>query len=419
LLQRDLARGLDICLLGALRDDLTPGAWTEHLSDDELWNALAACDPRRDPFSLLGALDIALGRQHDERYRAFAEEAVAKLLQEEFPRSDGLDTYELLPLLAGLALDRINTLEGGPPRAPYWKRMCAWMQAGLLVRLTYSLNLDLDRLRDWVRENRTPASVYAKILDLRREPMYRAAEMSQPVLRGEVLGRLVALRWRHETAGRTVPRAQDIDEAIARLTDQGSPLAWTMPGPLEGHRRPAESAEHRLSAEDVSAAIEELGQDPEGPVWSRLAYFSQCFDLGESLLSRARDTIVQIAFQDQGKDREKRLERLEAPCLVAIVQRDTKLARAIADRAISVAHEIDSAKEIGLILQALLLASAVFGNEEEWAPWLAEQLAQLAARLPAGEASKVLLEHLKELKRVVPLTCCVCARAEALASAAG
>jgi hypothetical protein len=84
-----------------------------------------------------------------------------------------------------------------------------------------------------------------------------------------------------------------------------------------------------------------------------------------------------------------------------------------------VAHEIDSAKEIGLILQALLLASAVFGNEEEWAPWLAEQLAQLAARLPAGEASKVLLEHLKELKRVVPLTCCVCARAEALASAAG
>ena len=102
LIHRDLVRGLDICLQGALRDDLMPGAWTEHLNDNELWEALEACDPWRDPFVLLGALDIALGRQHDERYKRFAEKAVQKLVQEEFPRPDGIDTYELLPLLAEL-----------------------------------------------------------------------------------------------------------------------------------------------------------------------------------------------------------------------------------------------------------------------------------------------------------------------------
>jgi hypothetical protein len=55
LIHRDLVRGLDICLQGALRDDLMPSAWTEHLNDNELWEALEACDPWRDPFVLLAA----------------------------------------------------------------------------------------------------------------------------------------------------------------------------------------------------------------------------------------------------------------------------------------------------------------------------------------------------------------------------
>src|SRR5207245_211701 len=57
LIRRDLVHGLDICLQGALRDDLMPGTWTEHLNDNELWETLVACDPWRDPFALLGALD--------------------------------------------------------------------------------------------------------------------------------------------------------------------------------------------------------------------------------------------------------------------------------------------------------------------------------------------------------------------------
>jgi len=135
LIRRNLVRGLDICLQGALRDDLMPGAWTEHLNDNELWEALATCNPWRDPFVLLGALDIALGRQHNERYQRFAEEAVTKLVQEEFPRPDGIDVYELMPLFAALVLNRINTLEGGALRPPCWKRMCAWMQAGRVSKV--------------------------------------------------------------------------------------------------------------------------------------------------------------------------------------------------------------------------------------------------------------------------------------------
>ena len=60
LLGRDLAQGLAIGLLGNLHDALSPARWLDGVADDQLWEVLAACEPRRDPFSLLGALDIAL-----------------------------------------------------------------------------------------------------------------------------------------------------------------------------------------------------------------------------------------------------------------------------------------------------------------------------------------------------------------------
>jgi hypothetical protein len=132
-----------------------PGTWTDHVNDDELWDALTACNPWCNPFALLGGLHIALGRQYDDRYRTFAGEAVKKLIQEEFPRPDGNDTYELLPLWAQLVLNRINALEGGAVHPPCWKHMCAWMQAGLLARLTQSINLELESVREWIEANQT------------------------------------------------------------------------------------------------------------------------------------------------------------------------------------------------------------------------------------------------------------------------
>jgi len=58
LIQRNIVDGLDVCLQGALRDDLMPGDWTIGYTDDELWDSLEACDPFRDPFALLGLLTL-------------------------------------------------------------------------------------------------------------------------------------------------------------------------------------------------------------------------------------------------------------------------------------------------------------------------------------------------------------------------
>ena len=418
LLRHNLVRGLDICLQGALRDDLMPGAWTGHLNDDELWDALTACNPWRDPFALLGALDIALSRQHDARYQSFAAEAVDKLVQEEWPRSDGIDVYELLPLFAELALNRINTLEGGVLRPPCWKRMCAWMQAGFLVHLTQRFHLALESVREWAQKHQTRAGLYAQMLDLRHEPMYRAAEMSRRALRDEIVGRLVLLRERHKAAGRLVPGAVSIDEAISRLGEDGSPLGWALPGPLDGHRRPAEAGIPRLPEDHSAWAAEALATNPASPVVSTLAYLSQHFDLGEELLRRIRVAIVQIAVVSAETSLEERIGRLMDTALIACAQRDVELASAIASTVVATAHSAHSKSEIRILFHALLLASAAWQNETEWAEWLGSQLTEMALRLPAGEPSATFFAHLQELKKVLKLDLGIHARAEALASAA-
>ncbi len=215
--------------------------------------------------------------------------------------------------------------------------MCAWMQAGLLARMSLRLKIDVDRLRRWAGPQRTPATAYAAILDLRREPMFRASDMSRDAFRAETIGVLAALRSRHEAAGRAMPQSSDIDSAMSAIADRGLPFGWALPGPLEGHRRPAEAGNRNLPEEVAEKLTQELAGDPNGPAWWKFAYFSQCFDLGQELLRRAREVVVQVNLDCGEPERRERLTRLGEACMVAAAQRDVELARAIGARVVSAA----------------------------------------------------------------------------------
>ena len=417
LIQRSIEDGLDVCLQGALRDDLMPGVWTRGYSDDELWDSLEVCDSFRDPFALLGALDIAIWRQKDERYGSFAEKAVNMLVKDEFPRPDGIDVYELLPMLAGLILNRINVIEGGVLRPPYWKRMCAWMQSGFLIRQTQNLSLDLESLKNWISTNMTQAGNFACLIDLQEEPMFQATEMSRSSFRKEVLGRLYIARNRHKEDGRDIPKSDDIDDAISRLKDQGSPLGWALPGPLEGHRRPAEKGV-KLPEEGIKQYSEDLFSDETERVLSTLTYLSQFYDLGEELLMKVREVITKTNFDNEFTGFPEILKRVIDTGFIASAHRDVELSHAVGAKLVAASPWVNSEFNVGNIVQALLIAGAAFQGESEWANWLEKQLAEVAYRLPAGERTKEFLSHIQELKKVLNLKMGIHSQAEAIASAA-
>jgi hypothetical protein len=155
------------------------------------------------------------------------------------------------------------------------KRMCAWMHAGFLARATWDYRIELASFRQWIAQQLTITGDYAEILDLRREPIYRAMEMSGTALRDEVLSRLAVLRLRHEAGGRAMPRRDELDAALSHPGSGRSPFGWAFPGPLDGHHRPVPMLDRRTTDDLAARLAEAVSVDAVGPLLSTLAHLSQ------------------------------------------------------------------------------------------------------------------------------------------------
>ena len=325
LLNKDLEAGLDICCLGALHDDLSPGQWVQSIESDTLWDALSSCKIQDDPFSLLGALDIALYRQDDIRFEKFCVDAVNKLTDVKFGQDEDTDVWELITIFVTLIHNQINILENGPNYPSYWKRMCAWMQAGLIVRILgkQSSKDDIRSLRDWAHESMAINGLYAACVDARQEPMHLVPQ----TLRNEVLDRLLTLKLRHENEGRTIPGSNSIDQAIDQRKDSEQPFVPNLPGLLEGHKRPSQHVPGKIKEELKLHGIENLESYP----WSAAAAVSQSFSLGEPELEDIRKAVKLITKDASPLNLNEKLQSLNLACIVAVTNGDKALADTVAE----------------------------------------------------------------------------------------
>ena len=412
LLQRDLKTGLDICCLGALRDDLTPGQWVVDIDNDTVWNALSSCYTKINPFSLLGALDVALYRLEDPRFREFSAEAVDKLLDENFGQCNGRDIYKVLQISYNSILNQINFLESGANYSGYWKRMCAWMQAGLIVRVMTesSVSVDIDDLEQWTHSRMTPAGVYALLVDARKEPMFFVNFVPLQDLRNEIFGRLALLKLRHENEGRQIPKSEDINHALARPEARG----YFFPGPLGGHRRPTKPI-----TQDIDQFVKTWPPGNESLLLQWLVEFSQIFALGEAELERAREVVKMTTENILNANSDENLKCLDLASVVAAANRDTMLADEIAVAVSRAAARISEGKEVQSILRIILQAAAAHGEHGAWFKWLEEKLASIASHLPPppNKCLRMFMDHLDELGKILPADSWFHIRARSIASA--
>ena len=417
-LKRDLMRGTDICCLGALRDDLCPGQWVEHLDDDAVWEALSTCDAGGSPFSLLGALDIALYRQNDERFREFAQHAVATLCDDGLGHPKGVDVYRLFWLLMQIAFNRIQLVKGCTKQPGFWKRMSAWMQAQFVTRALLSARgtIDMDRLEQWFESNLVLVGAYAELIDAREEPMLGLTRrLSAGDVRSEVIGRLRVLKARHEHEGRVVPRAEEIDQALNRAHERGEGLKCFFPGPLEGHRRPTSPAHA-----DLTEALGETLPDVADPTtWNVIGNASHLHALADPELAPARDAVRGIGNRIEDAETRDLLLSLEFASIVAKTNRDTPLAEAIADAIACLSGSISDEDDILMILPICLQAAAAFAEHDEWFNWLEETLARIASSLPGppNRSLRIFLEHLDAIETILPIESWFHRRARSIASA--
>ena len=419
LLDRDPSRGFDICCLGALRDDLCPGQWTAHLDNDAVWEALSTSRVDGTPISLLGALDVALYRQDDERFREYAEQAVTKLCDDRFGQQQEIHFYRLLWVFTRFAFNRINLIENGAKQPGFWKRMCAWMQAQFIAGALSQApaSIDMDSLEQWSMSNMALVGAYAELLDAREHPMLLFTERSPADdLRCEVLGRLAALRSRHLSEGRSIPRSEEIDRALEQAQERGDWLKCLFPGPLEGHQRPVSPTTEEL-AEVLKNTVPDLSLPAS---WHLVANASHLHALGESALVAAREALSRVPDVVDEGELQNHLLSLEVASIVAKTSGDTLLADAVADATARVSTRVSNENDIWLILVICLQAAAAFKEHNAWFDWLEDRLARIATCLPGrppNRSVRIFLEHLDAMETILPIDSWFHRRARSIASA--
>ncbi len=418
LLNRDLRQGLDICCLGALRDDLCPGQWVHDLDDDTVWDSLSAGNADAAPISLLGALDVALYRQHDERFRGYAERAVTKLCDDTFGYQDGADIYRLLWIFVRFVFHRINLVENGSREPGFWKRMCAWMQAQFVVRalLKAPATIDVDGLEERSVSRMALVGAYAELVDAREEPMLLFTERL-PIsdLRCEVLGRLVALRARHAAEGRSIPLSGEIDRALERAREDGNWIKCFFPGPLEGHRRPVVPA-----SEELLTSLQETPLDVSVPEsWHFIAGVSHLHALGDPELAAARDAVAKVRHSVDDMKMQSHLLAYELASIVAKTNRDALLADAVADAVTRICRKASNEHHIHTIIIICLQAAAAFEEHDAWFDWLEKRFSDIASCLPGppNKAVRIFLEHLDAMETILPISSWFHRRARSIAAA--
>ena len=403
LIEVDLRAGLDIACLGALRDDLSPGSWLVGIDDDTVWNALKSVPAKGNPIALLAVLDVALYRAGDDRFRRLAEHTIEMLLDDHLSLPKNCDVYQFLAVLADFEMDHLSLVEGANRHSGFWRRMCAWMQAGLIVRTAVGCGAlpEVGSYEDWFKRHAVQVGKLRRLADYRAEPMVLGHMPTARYLRDEVHVRLRSLQERHGKAGRDLPKAAEIEAAQSRMGSKRSVLAPAVPGPAALHLRPHEPIPNGLADSVANAWTVEGTAEAR----ARTAYLSQAFVLRDSQLAKVGEALQSIADQTENDDFCSVFDQLHAASIIAAAARDTELANSVGADVSTFASRMSRPDDLDLALRVLFQAAAAHADESEWKNWLATQLADVAERLPleASDCKLGLSNVLDSLAVVLPI----------------
>ena len=402
LLRRDLRKGLELALLGALRDDLCPGRWLTRYKNDRVWGALDGVQRSSNPFVLLGVLDVALYRCEDPRFEELAARLLIRLADPQLGHSDGADRYQLLSALRGLVQSRVTLLPGCATRQNYWRRTGALMHGGWLLDELEPTGMrsDFDGFLKWLDSSPRVADLYADAVGARTEPMLHAGLLTEWSLRDEVLGRLELLRARHEKAGRRTSWSEGTREAWQRIQAGVRNQVFGFPGPLEGDRSPLRDIPEGI-VDAASGAWADQGHLSRLQI---LSAFSQGARPQGGELDAARNHVREIGQSLTADGRLHEMTELNFASVVAVAGRDLPLGHEVAEALFRLSRATTEREGVHRIVHLMIQTAAVNAEKESWSKWLEARLESVARALPGppSPALGAFLESLRELQVVLP-----------------
>ena len=209
------------------------------------------------------------------------------------------------------------------------------------------------------------------------------------------------LKQRHEQAGRSVPRGEEIDSAFARLTGLAGQGVYIVPGPMELHLR----AQAPMPEELAGAIATAWGDGDLVGALNLVARSSQCFEVGKGSIERTRAALRGLVGRIGEVKFEEALSQLYPASIVAAATGDERIADDVGAFAGRLAARASKSEDVEWIMHLLLQAAGARGGIEDWLDWLESRFVEVAKALPATpiDCLRWFVFQLEGLEVVMPM----------------
>jgi len=400
----DMLWGLRCIRAVSVWTDLDSVAITSSITNEDLLASLQTLGIGKTPFSLLSTFRIARVRTaSDTRFGEIANDALNKLIELASPNASGQERSEIFPALVRLTLNAISMNEAYALAPAYWRRLAAFAHATSLLESLDFQGWNQHELASWCDAQQSMDTSVTGILDLVRDPYWRADIQTDKVLSVSAL--IAALRWSPIRNDYLNNLSQRQVELVQRLYPDFR-LVFGLPGPFAGRRsRNNDGLEGNIGLElldgftrggSTTVALN------SHQTWNALVYSSRIFSFSSELLVKVRDITRNIQLQGSTISDEDAV-MLSCVAEVATSQRDEELAGILAMCILKGVESRTRPIDAAVSGMVIVMASGACQNRNDSLLWAADRLVTLAYRIPRGACARELANWIERVQRFIPL----------------
>lgn len=403
--------GFLLSLLLSSHLSLTAEIKVDHLNKEDIIRALDFLDKHGDRISQLGAIEVGL------RVLPSLPEAkpiLIHLIEQIFNDNDdepasGFSLLSALFILVDGELSRTRLLSTEPP---FYRRLAALSQAGLIYRQLVNSTINIDHFVEWAMGNRKEQFYLQSLADMRLEPRWNPDYAVASQMKADFVGRLMITVRNYEQ----VIDIKEISDLVLRNSLKTFPspsdlIRLYLPGPLEG----MDVSQATLSKEITEEIQIQLNRDEVGPSsFFALVNSALIFRVSLDQAELAAKVLKLGSYRlTKIEDKPQLLGVLNGLAAVAAVTRSSALADELRILVRIYRHDAQYALSIGEATRICLIASASRADLKEWRDFAGDWLTELAFSEFEGNDGEILHTHLQHLCHVVPELWVSCGRADA------
>ncbi|ADG14549.1 hypothetical protein BC1002_0448 [Paraburkholderia atlantica] len=387
LVQRDLTMGLRITMFGYVDSRLSPSILVSSVDNDTLWNALNSMGQIADPYSLAALVDITLSRSGDERFLKLAGTTLSLLCVDGDSQEQ---LYEPISVFARLALSEMQTAEGAAAVQPYWKRIAAWIQGGVVVEHHKTSRINVQSLRSWAHEQMNATSDITEIQDMYLEPSVTGAWMTGEACRCNVLRLVHEVVNAVTVTGVVVPEAERLQSLIDEL-HQTRRVTFLTSGPCTtlDDREDAE-----LSESDRLFVAKRFEENAFSKAWAALASTNHLVRVSADCYRVGADALREARLQTDDPEWIEKALMLHQVANLATTSEDHNLADIVRDILVDAAAQSNTPERVVAVLNGIFLSAGSRRDYELRESWLQNATNLVAHAVPAGIPAGVAAAHL-------------------------